>query len=162
MPSDGFSQLLSTVMPLALPKPVERALAGAIGLPRLEILYHDLVTAADTCAISTRLLKNLQIRYRVSDKDIAQLPRSGPTMVVANHPFGILDGAILSEVLLPVRTDVKFLANSILNIIPEIRALIIGVDTLNGASASGRKLARPQASVPALSRWRSSRNLSRR
>jgi putative hemolysin len=140
MPSDGFSDVLSKAMPIALPKPVGRALAGAVGLRRLEILYHELLTAADTRAIWSRLLKNLQIRYRISDKDIAQIPRSGPTIVVANHPFGILDGAILSEVLLPIRTDVKFLANSILNIIPEIRNLIIGVDTLNGGSATGRNL----------------------
>src|SRR5205085_3992834 len=140
MPSDGFSQLLSTVMPLALPKPVGRALAGAVRLRQLEVLYQELVSAVDQRAIWSRLLKKLQIRYHVSDKDIAQIPRSGPTIVVANHPFGILDGAILSELFLPIRTDVKFLANGILNLIPEIRDLNIGVDTRNGASAKGRNL----------------------
>jgi putative hemolysin len=140
MLSDGFSQLLSTVMPIALPKPVGRALAGAIGLRQLEILYQELAAAADTRAIWSRLLKKLQIRYRVSEKDIAQIPGSGPTIVIANHPFGILDGAILSELLLPIRTDVKFLANGILDIIPEIRNLMIAVDPLNGASATGRNL----------------------
>jgi putative hemolysin len=140
MPSDGFSQLLSAVIPVALPKPVEHALTGAIGLRRLETLYQQLLTAADTRTMSSRLLETLQIRYRVAETDVAQVPRSGPTIVVANHPFGILDGAILSEVLLHVRTDVKFLANGILNIIPEIRDLIIAVDPINGSSASGRNL----------------------
>jgi putative hemolysin len=140
MPSDGFSQLLSAVIPLAFPKPVERALTGALGLRRLETLYQELLTAAHTSTISSRLLESLKIRFRVAERDVAQLPRSGPTVVAANHPFGILDGAILSEVLLPVRSDVKFLANGILNIIPEIRDLIIAVDPLTRAFASGRNL----------------------
>jgi len=55
--------------------------------------------------------------------------------VAANHPFGILDGAILASLLCRIRPDVRFLANGILNAIPEVRDLLIPVDPIHGRSA---------------------------
>ena len=135
MPSPGFNHVLSMILPAALPKPVQHAIAGPIGLRRIESLYQELITSADARAIPSRLLNRLQIQYRVSDKDLAHLPRTGPTMVVSNHPFGILDGAILSDLLLSVRSDVKLLANGILGVAREMRDLLIEVDPLSGAPA---------------------------
>ena len=72
--------------------------------------------------IQERLLQRLAVTYRVADRDLQHIPRKGPVVVVANHPFGILEGAILSTLLGRIRPDVKFLANDILTVIPEIRA----------------------------------------
>ena len=57
----------------------------------------------------------------MSELDLQQIPRTGATVIVANHPFGILEGAVLATVLQRIRPDVRFLANQVLGRIPEIR-----------------------------------------
>lgn len=48
--------------------------------------------------------------------------------MVANHPLGCVEGVILAELLLCVRSDVKILANQYLKLVPELASLFIGVD----------------------------------
>jgi putative hemolysin len=52
----------------------------------------------------------------------------GPVIVVANHPFGGVEGLILAFLLRSIRCDVKFLANYLLDRIPEMREMLISVD----------------------------------
>jgi putative hemolysin len=49
-------------------------------------------------------------------------------VVVANHPFGVLDGAILTVLLPRVRPDVKVITNSLLGDIPELERHCIFVN----------------------------------
>src|SRR4051794_35132746 len=78
--------------------------------------------------IYERLLQELEVTYRIADRDIEQIPTKGPVIVVANHPFGVLDGAVLATILKKIRPDIRFLANRVLDAIPEIRDLLIPVD----------------------------------
>src|SRR3954463_12438495 len=41
---------------------------------------------------AAEMLRNLDIRYHVPEKDLAGIPSAGPVLVVANHPFGFLEG----------------------------------------------------------------------
>jgi len=84
------------------------------------------------------VLNRLAITYRVGERDLEQIPRSGPVVIVANHPFGILEGAVLATVLPRVRPDVRFLGNELLSVIPEIKDLLISVDPMSGSSAARR------------------------
>jgi hypothetical protein len=54
--------------------------------------------------------------------------------LVANHPFGLVEGAILSALLRRVRPDVKFLANLLLAGIPGLEDCLIPVDPFGGAA----------------------------
>ena len=74
------------------------------------------------------LLSAMRVELRVSAEDQARIPSSGPAVVVANHPYGVLDGAVLAVLLTRVRTDVKVLTNSLLGDVPELQRHCIFVD----------------------------------
>ena len=108
-------------------------MAGVLGLHRVDALIRP-----DTRALPERLLSRLAVTYRTGERDLQQIPRTGPVVIVANHPFGLLEGAVLATVLARVRPDVRFLANDLLSVIPEIRDLLIPVDAMAGTSAAQR------------------------
>ncbi len=65
--------------------------------------------------IPARLLAALEVECACDEEDLRLIPRTGPAIVVANHPHGILDGLVATEVLTRVRSDVKTVGNSMLN-----------------------------------------------
>jgi putative hemolysin len=74
------------------------------------------------------LLAEMRVRLRLDPADQARIPISGPVLVVANHPYGMLDGAILTVLLKRVRPDVKVLTNFLLADVPELSDHCIFVD----------------------------------
>ena len=69
-------------------------------------------------------------------QDFERIPRTGPLVVVANHPFGAIDGMVLAALLGSVRRDVKVMANYVLGRIPDLRDLFIFVDPFGGPDAA--------------------------
>lgn len=59
--------------------------------------------------------------------EIERIPSSGPVVIVANHPHGLVDGMVLAELIGRVRTDYKILTRSLLTGIPEIEQFMISV-----------------------------------
>src|SRR5271156_4005745 len=84
------------------------------------------------------LLQEMRVEYRIAEADLARIPSSGPLLVTANHPFGLLDGAILATVLGRVRPDVRVLTNHLLSGIPELQEHCIFVDPFGGNDAVAR------------------------
>jgi putative hemolysin len=86
------------------------------------------------------LLAEMRIKLRIHAADQARIPSSGPVVVVANHPYGVLDGALLTVLLTRVRPDVKVLANFLLADVPELQRHCIFVDPFqtDGSVASNR------------------------
>jgi putative hemolysin len=74
------------------------------------------------------LLTEMRISLRVDSTDQARIPATGAVVVVANHPCGVLDGALLTVLLTRVRPDVKVLANFLLADVPELERHCIFVD----------------------------------
>lgn len=77
-------------------------------------------------------LRYFGVNYEVSQEDLSKIPKTGPLMVVANHPFGGVDGLILGAILTQARPDVRFLANRFLERISLMKPSIIGVDVFGG------------------------------
>ncbi len=94
---------------------------------RVRALYRRVQESPDGFTLEN-LLSAMRIRLRVDPADEARIPLSGPTVVVANHPYGVLDGAILTVLLKRVRADVKILTNSLLGDVPELSEHCIFVD----------------------------------
>jgi len=92
------------------------------------------------------LLEAMRVSIRIDSSDEARIPTSGPVVVVANHPYGMLDGAILAVLLTRVRPDVKVLTNFFLGDVPELQRHCIFVDPFHtDRSAESNRRALRQA-----------------
>jgi len=60
-------------------------------------------------------------------EQIERIPSSGPVIVVANHPHGLVDGLVLAELVGRVRTDYKILTRSLLTGVREIEEFMLPV-----------------------------------
>ncbi|MDJ0637782.1 MAG: lysophospholipid acyltransferase family protein [Paracoccaceae bacterium] len=72
-------------------------------------------------------LRVMGITLETPAEEIARIPASGPVIIVANHPHGLVDGMVLAELIGRVRTDYKILTRSLLTGIPEIEQFMIPV-----------------------------------
>lgn len=114
---------------------VEKALESVTGLRALDTYYRRRPEGIDTDDFLKYTLDVLGIAYTVPEEQLANVPKTGGTVVVANHPLGGVEGVILAKVLRQIRPDVKVLANYYLKRIPELSDLFIGVDVFEGESA---------------------------
>jgi putative hemolysin len=126
---------IATLFGQKLPAPVEGAIEKLFLLDRLDRLWAD-VPGADNRLIADHPLALLNVRTQVSERDISLIPKQGPVVAVANHPFGLIEGAILPSLFLSVRPDVKIMANHLLSALPETNDLCIFVDPYGSESAA--------------------------
>jgi putative hemolysin len=97
-------------------------------LDKINQVYRQIDKNGDPRRFLQGLLAILEVTYQCHEKDILAIPESGPVVVVANHPFGAIEGIILAQILTGRRQDVKILANYLLAAIKELRDLFIFVD----------------------------------
>ena len=90
-------------------------------------LYRRVQQSAEGSHLES-LLDAMRVSIRIESADQARIPTSGPVVVVANRPYGLLDGAILTLLLTRVRADVKVLTNFFLGDVPELQQHCIFVD----------------------------------
>jgi len=72
-------------------------------------------------------ISHMGIRIDTPADEIARIPATGPVVVVANHPSGVVDGMIMAEIVNRVRPDFKILTRSLLTGIPEVEQFMIPV-----------------------------------
>ena len=94
---------------------------------RMQELYRRVQLSADRFDLES-LLTTMRVDLHVEAADAARIPANGPAVVVANHPFGVLDGAALAVLLMRVRPDVKVVTNFPLEEFPEFRQHCIVTD----------------------------------
>ena len=116
-----------------------------LALPTLGRLYRTL--PVDGRAFWDRALAALEIGISVADDEVRRIPKEGPLVVVANHPFGGVDGLALASVVSRARADVRLLGNSLLDRIPELRTASFFVDPFGRSSATAANAAAMRAAL---------------
>lgn len=74
-----------------------------------------------------KAIRHMGIRIDTPPEEIARIPATGPLVVVANHPSGLVDGMVMAEMVCRVRSDFKILTRSLLTGIPEVEEFMIPV-----------------------------------
>ncbi len=110
-----------------------------IPMDQIRELYQRVRTVPQGFRLEA-LLAEMKIQLEIQPADVEHIPVKGALMAVANHPFGVLDGAVLGALLSRVRPDVKILTNSLLDGIPELQEHCIFVDPFRAPSSTERNV----------------------
>ena len=86
-------------------------------------------------AFWSKAIRHMGIRLDTPPEEIARIPATGPVVMVANHPHGLVDGMIMAEMVSRVRGDFRILTRSLLSGIPEIEEFMIPVPFSHEANA---------------------------
>ncbi len=113
-----------------------------VGLNGLNDVYNQAANLSPEREFMARTLDVLDVGYELPAGDFDRIPTQGPVVVVANHPFGAVEGVILGALLKRVRPDVKIMGNYLLGLMPELQEMIISVDNF-GSAASLKKNIKP-------------------
>lgn len=99
---------------------------GRIGLIRKARGYEQEVAAGrDFWEVMT---ERYRIGLKVTKGSLSNIPAEGPLVLVANHPYGILDGLILGRILSERRQgDFKVLAHQIFRKAPDLERIILPI-----------------------------------
>ena len=92
------------------------------GFKSLNALYR--VAHTDSSRLpefAGRALGALGASYDIDGKDLGRIPREGRCLIVANHPYGLLEGILLTALSSRVLLDFRFLANGLLASVRESR-----------------------------------------
>ena len=135
--------------------PLARTMLNVMGKPLGKVLALDKISrsyqALPRDAMGLDFLKAMIATFgfkcSVTPEDMARIPRQGPLVVVANHPFGAVEGLLLADMLHGVRPDVKIMANFLLGRIAELRDMFILVDPFGSDSSLKRNIAPLRESV---------------
>jgi putative hemolysin len=73
-------------------------------------------------------VRKLQLNIMLNEESLGEIPAQGPAVVVANHPFGVLDGIVVCWLVSRIRKDFKILTNALLNRVDEIKAALLPID----------------------------------
>lgn len=123
-----------------LNKAVVKTAQALLGINKINRLYGNAQprTGVD---FAQNILDQLQVTPVADTRKLESLlPKTGPFVMVANHPHGALDGLLLMVLVAKIRPDVKFLGNFLLTKIDSLNEFFLPVDPFdarNGRNISG-------------------------
>jgi putative hemolysin len=106
-----------------------RLIERVTGQPYLKWLYEDnRDNPVPGESFWDAAIRKLELKIVFNETELAKWPKTGPLVVVSNHPYGVLDGVVISHLVSKVRNDFRVLTNSVLYRAEEIREFLLPID----------------------------------
>ncbi len=87
--------------------------------------YEDEVAAGrDFWAV---MVERYGLTLNVVAGHLDNIPREGPLILIANHPYGIMDGLMMGHILSTIRGDFRIMANSVFKKAEELNRVLLPI-----------------------------------
>jgi putative hemolysin len=120
----SYAHSASTKSGRAMIRVMENA-TGRIGLIKRAKGYEEEVAAGrDFWAV---MKERYGLELDVVGGSLDNIPKDGPLIVIANHPYGILDGLMLGHILSETRGDFRILAHQVFRKAEDLNRIILPI-----------------------------------
>ncbi|WP_439102373.1 lysophospholipid acyltransferase family protein [Congregibacter sp.] len=86
-----------------------------LGRRRIEAIYQELKrTPFHQTTFFRQALDAINVQVDMDTTRLWDVPKNGPLVILANHPFGIVDGLILCDIAAQLRSDFRIMLNAML------------------------------------------------
>lgn len=117
----------------AVDSPVQKTLINTLevisGRKKLQKRYREIEAQnLQGFALWKELIRQLELTIDIDKKQIAKIPEKGSLLVVANHPFGVIDGLLLGYIMSQRRKDFMIVVHEALTKEPMFQKYLLPID----------------------------------
>jgi len=106
-----------------------RGIEKVTGQPLIKKIYLDYVNDDRPDHLFWQdAVDRLQLKVNLHHDLGAHIPKTGRLLVIANHPFGVIDGLILCSEISKIRQDYKIITHQVLRQAPAVMHQILPID----------------------------------
>jgi len=152
-PMDRYLFSYATASDPPIKRGLIRLVEKATGQPKLKRMYvHNQRFPRLGETFWQAAVRSLELDVRYDADALASVPKTGPVVFVANHPYGVLDGIVMAWLASKVRSDFVVLTHIVLTRAPEAARFILPVDFSGTEEAERTNLASRAAARAQLER----------
>ncbi|MES2691124.1 MAG: lysophospholipid acyltransferase family protein, partial [Bacteroidota bacterium] len=111
-------------------------ISKALKLQKVNKLYAD-NAEANGVEFADKILNDLNVHYACNPEELQNIPKNEPFIIIANHPYGGIDGMMLLSLITKVRPDFKIMANFLLQQIPTLKDNFVSVNPFESNGKAG-------------------------
>lgn len=106
---------------------IGRSAMRVMGINRMNSHYNH-ISKFYGSDFTRAVIESYNISLDINEEEIENIPKTGPFIIVSNHPFGAWDGITLYDTISRVRPDFKILTNFLLSYIPNLKDYFLSVN----------------------------------
>ncbi|GGX61297.1 hypothetical protein GCM10007385_32980 [Tateyamaria omphalii] len=93
-------------------------------IKRAQGYEHEVAAGRDFWAV---MVERYGLTLNVVAGSLNNIPRDKPLILIANHPYGILDGLMMGHILSTIRGDFRIMANSVFKKAEELNKVLLPI-----------------------------------
>ncbi len=93
-------------------------------IKRADGYEHDVAKGRDFWAV---MVERYGLTLDVAGGALSNIPKDGPLILIANHPYGILDGLMMGHILSETRGDFRILAHRVFRKAEDLNRIILPI-----------------------------------